>query len=743
MRSLSLLLVLLAAGLAAAAAARSAPFAPSTAVTGLVRDASGEPIAGVGVAVVELRRGADTGADGRFSIPSVPYGVYHISFQRLGYAPEVRHFEFGPESAPLEVRLRVSLIEDPGTQVTASPKVTTSLDSPQPVGILTEEELRTAQQPSLGATVERLPGLRNWSTGVGIGKPAIRGLRSDRVLVVADGQRLENQQWGDEHGPQVETYAVERVEVIRGPASVLYGSDALGGVVNVITRELPTAFDRSPFVTGWLTGAYGSVDARGEGGISLEGASGGVGFRGGYVGREGGDVETPDGALFNSGNESHTAGGTLGWRGAWGSAEAGYVYRQEHVEIHEDPAEDPTATPYQKIDDDLAHLRLLLPTGRDQRLEVNAAFEQNFRREYEAADAADVALGLQATTWSGSARYAHPALGELEGVVGAALLTQDFEKSGEETLIPNSSEWDLGVFAFEQLDRDSWHLSFGLRYDHRELDAEEDADLGVSAQTRRWDAVTGNLGMLRRLGESMAAVLNLGRGFRAPSSFDLFANGVHEGTVAYEVGDSALDVEHSFNVDVGLRLVTGATRLEVIGFWNSIQDYIYSRPTGTFDPGSGFEIYQTVQGDARLYGVEAEGDWHPERQWHVFGSADYVVGDNTSVDQPLPWVPPFRVLYGIRWEPDPFGRGVESYVGLRGESNARQTRLDPADYGPEGYTVFQLEAGIGVPLGARRLDLDLAMRNLFDEAHQDFMSRYKTYALAPGRGLVARLTARF
>lgn len=735
------LIVLLAAWAAAAPAAFAQP--PSNAVVGRVLDTAGEPLAGAAVSLVELRRGTTTDAGGRFTIASVPFGVYHLSFQRVGYAPEVLHVEFGPQSGPFEARLKVSLIEDPGAQVTATPKATTSLTSPQPVSILSGEELHAAQQPSLGATVERLPGLRNWSTGTGVGKPSIRGLRSDRVLVVADGQRLENQQWGDEHGPQVETSAIERVEVIRGPSSVLYGSDALGGVVNVIHKELPTAFGRSAFARGTVTGAYGSVDDMGEGGISLEGASGGFGFRGGYAGRGSGDVETPEGRLANSGNESQSAGGSLGWRGGWGSVDAGYRHRDERVEIHEDPAEDPAATPYQDIADDLAHARFLIPLGAQQRLEVNAGYGRNERSEFEAADDPLVALGLSSTSWNGDARFQHAALGPLEGVVGASFLSRDFEKFGEETLIPNSSDWNFGLYAFEQAESGPWHAAFGLRYDHRELDAEDDADLGVTAQQRTWDAVTGNAGLLRQLGKSAALVLNLGRGFRAPSSFDLFANGVHEGTVAYEIGDPNLGVETSLNTDVGFRLQTSATRLEVSGFVNWIDDFIYSRPTGAIDPGSGFEIFQVVQGDARLYGVEAGGDWHPERRLHFFGSADYVVGDNTSTGTPLPWVPPFRAQYGARFEPDPIGAGIETYFGLRGESHARQTRLDPADTGPEGYTLAHLEAGVRVPVGAREVDFEITGRNLFDEPYQDFMSRYKTYALGPGRGFVARLTAHF
>lgn len=740
MRIVMPLAAALSFAVAAPAGAQPPPSARAATFTGRVTDTSGVGIPQVGVSIVELRRGALTDADGRYAIPAVPFGTWHVSFQRLGYAPEVRHVPFTGLTPPLDVTLRESLLEIPGAQVTATPSATSALESPQPIGVLGGEALREALQPTLGATLERMPGVRSWSSGGGIAKPAIRGLRSDRVLVAGDGQRLENQQWGDEHGPQVETSMVDRIEVIRGPASVLYGSDALGGVINVIARELPSAIGRAPFVRGRVSGAWGPADELLEGGGSLEGGFGGLGWRGAFAARGAGDVRTPERRLFNSGSESATGSGAAAWRGARGSLDAGYTRREERIEIPEDPAESPGATPFQRITDDNLRARLLVPTGPDQRLELRGALERNRRREYEAAGDPGAALGLLATTVSGDARWSHPALGGLEGVVGASLRHPRFDRSGPAALIPASRGREIGVFAFEQLDRGRWHTSIGLRYDHRRLDVAEDAALGVEAQRRAWDAVTGNLGVLRRVGESVALVVNLGRGFRAPSSFDLYANGVHEGTVAYEVGDPGLDVEHSLNADVALRVEGTRFRAELAGFVNAIQDYIHSRPTGAFDPGSGFEIFQVVQGDARLAGFELSGEWHPERRVHLHAGAEHVTGDNTRTDTPLPWIPPFRAQLGVRWEPDhPIARRMDSHVGFRVEHVARQTRLDPADLATGAYTLAHAEAGVRLAAGERHVALDIAVRNLFDETYRDFMSRFKAYADAPGRNVTVRL----
>ena len=717
--------------------------ARSFALGGRVVDPSGKPLSQVSVGITELRRGANTDENGRYTVPALPAGIYRVSFQRLGYVPVVRRLSLNTGSTTLDVTLAESAIELPATQVTASAGATTPMTSPQPTSVLSGEALRQAQAPSLGGTLEQLPGLRNWSSGSGIGKPTIRGLRSDRVVIAANELRLDNQQWGDEHGPQVETAEIERVEVIRGPGSVLYGSDALGGVINVIPKVMPVAFGRSPFIRGQAHGSYGTVDQNGEGGLALEGAAGGFGFRGSFTGRKSRDVMTPEGELFNSGNESMTGSGTIGVRGSAGSVDLSYTRREEDVQIHEDPAEDPTATPHHEIEDDLGRLSAILPIGPTSRIELNVGAQRNRRSEFDAEDDPTVALGLLTRTYGGVAQYHHPQLGAFEGVVGLAYQTNRFTKFGEESLIPASTGNDVGVFAFEASELGKWRLTFGARYDHKTLDVEEEADLGVTAQSRDWDAVSGSAGVLYRVAEPVALVLNVGRGFRAPSNFDLYANGVHEGTVAFEKGNPDLKVETSLNGDAAVRVQMPKLTAELGVFVNEIDDFIYSRPTGTFDPESGYEIFETVQGNARLSGYEASAEIHPERHVHLSVSSDYVRGDNTDTNTPLPWIAPVRALYGARYEADPIGRITDAYIGLRGESVARQTRVDPSDTTVPSYTLVHAEFGFKVPFGERSVALDVGARNLADKAYRDFMSRVKTYALAPGRTITVRLTTQF
>jgi iron complex outermembrane receptor protein len=338
--------------------------------------------------------------------------------------------------------------------------------------------------------------------------------------------------------------------------------------------------------------------------------------------------------------------------------------------------------------------------------------------------------------------------------------------SGEEQhLIPSNQARSVGVYAFEQLELNRWTLSFGGRYDYRHLDVTEDpappVGTGTPAQTRTYNSVVGNFGALFHVSEPVALVLNVGRGFRAPQPIELFANGVHEGTVEYDVGNPDLKNETSFNTDLAVRVQSGRVNLELGAFANYINNYIYFRPTGTFDSPSGaleepcsdpdnfscFQKFQSVQGDARLTGVEFSAEYHPTSYLHLSSTADYTRGQNRSTDQPLPLVPPFRATYSARFEGTGNELFVSPYISVGGESNARQTKLDPNDIAPAGYTIANVGAGVALATGARTVHVDVTLRNAFNKEYQNFLSRYKfatdPLVLDPGRNLTVRVSTDF
>lgn len=730
--------------LAAALATAPPPTSPHAAfaLRGQVTDSAGVPLAEARVIILEASRSTRTGADGRYLLSAVPDGTYGVSFSAIGYRPRVIRVTIRGADVTVNAALTPTLVELPAIQTTATPLATSALESPQPLAVLQGEALGTAQAASLGAVLNGLPGMRNYSTGSGIGKPVIRGLTSNRVLVLENGQRTESQQWGDEHAPNVETANAERIEVVRGPASVLYGSDALGGVINVVQRELPDATGQRGFVHGSVSGGYASNGTAPDGALLIEGAHGAVGFRGTVSGRSQDDIATPSGALLNSGLAMTSGSAALGVRGGWGSMALSYTRRGERVEIHEDPAEEAGATPFQRIGAGRATLTGNFALGQ-ARLEVDLGFEQNRRREFEAAGSDVVALGLRSRTATGNVHLHHSTGGRLAGVVGFSAMRTDVGIFGEEVLVPETTTDNAGVYAFEQLDAGRWQFSAGARYDYRRLDNSASDELGLDAGEQSWSSVTGNVGVLYRVSETVAAVGNIGRGFRAPAAFELFANGVHEGTVRYELGDPSLGNETSLNGDLALRMQGHGVQAEVGVFRNAINDYIYPDPTGAVDAESGLQIYNITQGDALLTGVEAAFDLHLTPWLHLRGGADYTRGQNTTTDQPLAFVAPLRATYSARIEWPETSTFREPYVQLGGESNARQSRVDPDDIAPAGYTVANFAAGTAIVIGPQQVQLDLQVHNLFDTTYRAFLSRYKRYADDAGRSVAVRVMMSF
>jgi iron complex outermembrane receptor protein len=248
---------------------------------------------------------------------------------------------------------------------------------------------------------------------------------------------------------------------------------------------------------------------------------------------------------------------------------------------------------------------------------------------------------------------------------------------------------------------------------------------------------------LYRVAEPVALVLNVGRGYRAPTAFDLFSNGVHEGTVRFERGDSTLENETSVNTDLALRVQTNDLSAEAGVFANYISDFIFPNPSGQVDPESGLQIFDISQGDARLTGFEAAVEYHATSLLHLRGTADYTRGQNTSTDTPLPFIPAFRATYSARLEGSDKGWVQRPYFSVGGESNAQQTRVDPEDFAPEGYTLVNLAGGFAVPAGSTSVALDVQLRNVFDKEYTSFLSRYKTYALDPGRNLIIQVSTEF
>src|SRR5213592_3136334 len=711
----------------------SAVLVPSDTVTGRVVDNGGQAVPQAIVEITELGRSVTATDAGAFRIELAP-GRYTLAVRRHGFAPAVREISVGAgQAAPvLEIVLVPSAFRLEPVTVTATRQALASENSPLPTSALAGDELRQAQGVSLAHVVEALPGARTISTGAQIGKPVIRGLSGPRVLVLENGSRLEDYSWSDEDGPSVETAFVRRVELIRGPASVLYGSDALGGVVNVIPEALPDAAGRPGFIRSGFTLSAASNNIEIAPGVQVEGARNKLGWRVAAIGRHAGNLHTPAGELDNTGFGAFNGEATAGWRWPSGSALSVRVvhYGGEFklLEANAPPGEE--GGPERKAGDERLQITGQRPWGA-WRLEAKAQLQRHSLIEIadDTTGTESEQFNLQLQTGSLDLLLHHGGT-----TFGITTVGQHNAASGREPIVPDANTISGAAFAFEQWSPGAgrWTLLAGLRADARRLSAERDDSLGVVAQDRNSQAWSGNAGLVFTPAAGLSLSVNLGRAWRAPTLFELFANGPHIGEARYELGDSTMKPEASRGVDVGVRWSGRHARLQLAAYHNRMSDYIYITPTVLVIDS--LPVYQYRQAEAEMLGGEAVLEAEIGRGLVARSRVEAVRGTNLTSHEPLPLLPPVRAAVGFGWR-DRFSMDVDAY--------ARPKRLNPLDIPTAGYALLHLGGGADVRLFGRAMRLDVSLRNALNQRYWSFLSRYKEFAFDPGRNLIVRLSSGF
>src|SRR6266550_2679047 len=713
-------------------------------VSGRVVDPAGTAIPAA-VQLVELHRTTLASADGRFSLPDVPTGRYTLVVRHPGYAPGMRAVEVtGAGLAHLEVVLEPTPFEVEPITVTATRAPLANLSSPLPVASLGPDALRREQSVSLAHALANLPGVRVLGTGEQIGKPVVRGLSGARVLVLEDGSRLEDYSWSDEDGPSVDARFAERIEVIRGPASVLYGSDALGGVVNVIPADLPDAAGGPGFMRGRVEAYGASNNVELGSAVTLEGAANRLGWRVLGIGRFASSLHTPAGELDNTGFGAFNGEGAIGIRGARGDAQLrlshyGGEFKLLEANAPPPPPGAPEGGPVRKMEDD----RLQFTGGRIAgalRFELKAQWQR-----HNLIEVSDEAGGGTPGTESKAFDLllntgtldllAHHGGDRVRGTVGVSGIGQWNDSRGPIPLVPDARVRGGAAFVFEEFRLGRWSVLAGGRADARRVTADADTALALSAQRRSWNAFSGDVGAVFRPVERLAVAANVGRAWRSPTLFELFSNGPHLGEARYEVGDPGLKPEMGTDVDASFRWAGGVVQAEVAAYRNAVSHYVYIQPTANYQVvnGDSLRVYDYRQADALLTGVEASATAQIVRSVIVRARFDAVRGTNRATDQPLPLMPAARGVLGVELH------GGVRRVGIEVEAVARQTRLDSLDIPTAGYALVHLDAGLVTGAFGRSWTLDLAVHNVANKRYRDFLSRYKEFALNPGRNITLRV----
>jgi outer membrane receptor protein involved in Fe transport len=638
-----------------------------------------------------------------------------------------------------------------------------------------EKELR--QGASLGQSLEHLPGVRTLNTGNNAGIPVIRGLTGNRIRILSNSIGVDHQQYGIRHQPNIDPFLSDRIEVVRGAASLLYGSEALGGVIDVHSLALDHTDDGTREYD--LDTRIDYASNNNQGGIAVRGGSSGErwSFAGGVVVRDGDNIEAPDSATaFESGDASGPAftgelpftdfrqlNGQLGvsWRGERSQTSL-RLNRWDTEQNYLLPSPPDGSGIGIALDNTELQLRSDLQIPGDARswtLRPTLSWQNNRRRANEPGNPRsglfDGDIEIEFDQYSLRFEALHDGTDAFErGTLGFELRQLDQESNGNTVLTPGGEVSSIGLFAYEERRFRLLLLQAGLRYDHIETEGDADktfADPGFDGVvSNRYDVVTGALGGSYPLGENFTLALNAARGFRAPSLFELFANGVHGGVAAVQLGNPDLQPEESLNLDLALRWrfsrLTGSATL----YQNRIDDYIYLMDTGDRAP-NGLPIFAHEQADATIRGLETELSLPLGRDWALRAVLDLIDTENRASGDNLPLTPANEFLGELTWQParlgvlrEPFARLSLRYADAQDAAPGepfQQFDRNPIFGSASTDSYWLLDIAAGAVLrgpGGRDLRVNLEVRNAADEVYRDFLSTYRAYALNPGRDL--RLT---
>ena len=643
-------------------------------------------------------------------------------------------------------------------------------DMSMPAGIVDRNSLRMTPATNIVDAVAKLPGVSQVSTGSGISKPVIRGLGYNRVVVVADGVRQEGQQWGDEHGVEIDGNAVSSVEVLKGPASLLYGSDALAGVLKLNTDPVvPLGKMRLNVNSEYHTNS-GLVNYSFNFGGNKQGLSWNIRYGDKFAHA----YKTPiDGYVPNTQFRERALSGMLGVNKAWGHTRliGSYFHLTPSIaEGERDPLtgklEQPYADaktyhhglPYQQV----YHYKAVLDNAfylGEGRLNAVLAYQQNRRQEFEEPD--EYGLYLKLHTVNYNVHYVTRRLGEDWRITsGVSGMWQRSLNQGDEFLIPDYSLFDFGAFVTTTANVGSWALNGGLRFDNRHLNSRElmdDGEMRFQAFKRNFSGFTASVGAVWHANEHLDLRANAARGFRAPNISELASNGVHEGSLRYEVGNRDLKPEFSLQFDLGAELTTPWLDAQLSLFSNRIDNYIFIHRTGEVID-EGFMTYRHDSGDAQLLGGEFAVDIHP---WHFLHlGTSFAMVNAVQLHQPeeskyLPFTPAPRWQSDIKWEVLHDGRVLNNaFISLGVDYNFKQDhyyRADNTETATPAYCL--LNAAIGTDImyrGHRVACLSIMGTNLTNKAYQSHLSRLKYADVNPvtgrqgvlnmGRNIIFKLT---
>lgn len=714
-------------------------------ISGKIKDTQNNALIGVEIYAQEIHKGTISKEDGFYELKNIPNGKIKLTFRYLGYKTVSKSLAFNSENKILNINLEEAFYEIDEIIVS------TPFNKLQSENVMKVERLSAASIRKLGATtlsegLASIAGVSQVSTGVSIGKPVIRGLSGNRVLVYTQGIRLENQQFGGEHGLGINDAGISTIEVIKGPASLLYGSDALGGVLYLNPEKFALENNNEiTFKQRYFSNTLGTNTS-----IGLKSSLENWKFlaRGTYVNHADYKIPTHQRVTNTRFNEKDFKAGIAYSKNKFIS-EIRYNYNNSNLGLTEGILDFEQSTnrkllePFQIVNNHILSTHNHLFFG-NSKLDIDLGYTFNDRQEFEEHEEGEegeeevdneenekVALRMKLKTFSYNAKYHFPSIGRLDILSGIQGLHQTNTNFGKELLIPDATVNDFGIFTITNYSWNKNTLQAGFRFDNRKITTKRH-EIIHNTNVHIFDAIdtsynsfTTSLGFKTSLSEEITARINLASGFRAPNLAELSSNGVHEGTNRFEKGNSNLQNEKNVQIDVSLEYKTTHFELFANGFQNQINNYIFISPTNEIEDGQ--KVFKYTQENALLYGGEFGFHLHPHPlDWlHLESLFETVIGKQENGNY-LPLTPANTWRNTFRTEFNFKNWLQQGYSSLTLESTFSQNNISLFETITKKYNLLNLSFGGDIYIKNMKFSTSLSINNLLNKKYINHLSRLKS-----------------
>jgi iron complex outermembrane receptor protein len=692
---------------------------------------SEKPIHNVLVTILQLRRTVDTDENGKYEFRDVPPGRYDVVAHLDRVPDKVQTITLSGGETTLDFQIELTGVNEQVT-VTATGTEQAVSSSIQSVAVIESVDLAKKNTASLGESLDGELGVAKRSFGPGTARPVIRGFDGDRVLVLQDGIRIGGLGFeSGDHAEPINVLTVDRIEVVKGPATLLYGSSAIGGVVNTISGH----DSAHKGVNGYVTGVGGTNGNQGavSGGIEYGTERWLIWGNGG--GQRIGDYDSALGRVQNSFAREGSLAVGGGYYRTRGFFSANYAFDKRRYGIPFDPAE---------VDPEIVELN-----PRRHSFQLRGGFREtgsfidagtfsfqynNYKHAEIESLTGEIGTAFKNNSYLYQGVFDQRKTGRLSGKFGFWGLHRDFEASGEEALAPPTTQNAFAVFGLETLDFERASVQFGGRLETNRYRPEPTDERGV-LPNRNFTGFSGAAGLLVRTWENGAFVANYALSYRAPALEELYNFGPHPGNLAFEIGDPNLARELGNGLDFGLRHSSKRLRFEANGFYYHIDNFIFLAPTG--DVEDGLIVAEYDQDTSRFVGTEARVDAALQPWIWLNLGLDYVNAELTADGTPLPRIPPLRGRVGVEL------RYKNLLVKPEIVMAKDQNRIFPTETRTAGYGVFGISGSYLIPTQHAAHIFSFNVFNLGDNLYRNHLSFIKEFAPEMGRGLRVSYTLRF